>query len=328
MRAPAITAMACSVALLVPARQAWAQQPGAHYERGVQLRRAGQDDEGLREFRIALAEEHTPRTRAQVGLALASLGQWVEAEGHLLAALASSDPWVQRNRAELERALGDVAMRLGTLEVRGGVEGASLRIDGVPAGRLPLSEAIRVAAGIVNLQVSAEGYLPSSRRVTITARALVRETMNLAPALVAATVAVAPPPSMVPPTPPPSPRRLTPSVALVERGSAQRAVGYTLGGLAFGALAVGVLGSLQQNVEARYLSDNAPCRSANCDQRREREDTWQIVSVVGYVAAGALAATAAVVLATSPSSRAPSASATLRCGPWVIAAGASCGVVF
>lgn len=102
------------------------------------------------------------------------------------------------------------------------------------------------------------------------------------------------------------------------------------GGLALGALGVGIYASVRQNVDTQYLLDNAPCRSADCNQRRDREDTWHTVSIVGYVAAGALAVTAAVVLATAPSSRPAShgASLQLRCGPWVTAPGAACGGVF
>ena len=125
MRARWLRSLPWALAFGVAAGTAGAQTVSPHYERGVQARREGHDDDGLREFRVALAEEQSARARAQVGLTLAALGQWAESERYLQGALDSEDTWVRRNRGTLQRALDGVAARLGMLDVRGGVPGAA-----------------------------------------------------------------------------------------------------------------------------------------------------------------------------------------------------------
>jgi hypothetical protein len=310
------------VAVLLLATAARAQTVSPHYERGVQARREGHDDEGLREFRVALAEEQSARARAQVGLTLAALGQWVESERYLQGALDSDDSWARRNRSTLQRALDGVTAHLGMLDVRGGVPGAALAVDGQPMGTLPLQAPLHVAAGTVNLQISAAGYLPSTRRVVITPRTLSRETVSLAPEPDPnpVAVAVAPPPAP-PPTPPP------PAAEPTDRGQTQLVLAFVLGGAAVGALGLGIGASLLQLEETNYLIQHAPCRSLDCDLRRDREGTWYAVSIAGYVSAGALAVTAVTLFLTAPEARS-AGRAAVRCAPWPGAAGASCGGTF
>ncbi|MDO9017944.1 MAG: hypothetical protein Q8S73_10660 [Deltaproteobacteria bacterium] len=324
MRTRWLRSLPFALGLLACAASARAQTVSPHYERGVQARRQGHDDEGLREFRVALAEEQSARARAQVGLTLAALGQWVESERYLQGALDNEDAWVRRNRATLQRALDGVAAHLGMLDVRGGVAGAALSIDGEPMGTLPLQAPLHVAAGTVNLQVSAIGYLPTTRRVVITPRVLARETVSLAPAPYAPSGAPAAAPEPVAAAPVQAPEVVTSP----GRGQTQRVLGFVLGGAAIGALGLGVGASLLQLQETDYLLANAPCNSLDCDLRREREGTWYAVSIAGYVSAGALAATTLVLFLTAPSGRTSSPRASVGCVPWAAGQGVSCGGVF
>lgn len=323
MRTRWLRSLPFALGLLACAGSARAQQLSPHYERGVQARRQGHDDEGLREFRVALAEEQSARARAQVGLTLAALGQWVESERYLQGALDNEDAWVRRNRATLQRALDGVAAHLGMLDVRGGVAGAALAIDGQPMGTLPLQAPLHVAAGTVNLQVSAIGYLPSTRQVVITPRVLARETVSLAPATDA-------PPSVPAVTPEPvaAPAQAPDEVISPGRGQTQRVLAFVLGGAAIGALGLGVGASLLQLEETNYLLENAPCRSLDCDLRRDREGTWYAVSIAGYVSAGALAVTTVVLFLTAPDGRPAARRSAVGCAPWALGSGVSCGGVF
>lgn len=52
-----------------------------------------------------------------------------------------------QHRARMERAYGEIQRRVGRLELLGGVQGAEVRINGEPRGRLPLPEPLIVVAG-------------------------------------------------------------------------------------------------------------------------------------------------------------------------------------
>lgn len=176
------------LALLLLSHGAYAQsvapetraQAERHMARGIELRSAGRDEEAIAELRTSYQLVPDARAAAQLGLAHQALGQWVEADRLLRVALAAAEhPWVGRNRAALEAALGVIDQRVGSLIVRGNVQGAEVRIDGNTVARLPMSEPVRVAAGEPSLEVSAPGYTTVVRRLRVEGGATVRETVEL-----------------------------------------------------------------------------------------------------------------------------------------------------
>lgn len=149
---------------------------------GIDLRRQGKDAEALEAFKRAAETHSTPRALAQIGLAQQALGQWVAAEAHLKLALDHpNNPWISRNRDTLGRSLATVAERLGSVEVQCDVVGASVTVNGVPAGTIPLAEPLRVVAGSAVLEVTATGYHPLTRNLQVSAGSLARETVTLVP---------------------------------------------------------------------------------------------------------------------------------------------------
>src|SRR5438045_3141318 len=102
--------LAAAVALLgVPGRAAaeTAHDAEAAIRRGVELRKKGDDEGALREFKRAYEIAPKPRAAAQMGMAEQSLGRWPDAESHLAEAVSSKgDPWVEKNRSVLEQSLG------------------------------------------------------------------------------------------------------------------------------------------------------------------------------------------------------------------------------
>src|SRR5579883_1574525 len=134
--------------------------PNALIHEGVVLRRKKQYEVALELFRQAWQLSHTPRARAQMGLTEQALGRWVEAEEHLKEALAvEKDAWIIKNRQPLEGALTVIGQHLGSLDVRGGVPGAEVRINGLLVGTLPLKQPIRAVIGTVTLEVKAPNYV-------------------------------------------------------------------------------------------------------------------------------------------------------------------------
>ncbi len=84
------------------------------------------------------------------------------------------------HRAALELALTEVQAHVGQLDVRVVQSNVRLRVDGRDVGILPLSRPLRLLPGTVVVSVSAEGYAPTTRSVTVTAGQLSRERFELA----------------------------------------------------------------------------------------------------------------------------------------------------
>jgi hypothetical protein len=150
--------------------------------RGLELRRAGDDQQALPLFQQALEKKKTPRALAQVGLCELALGLWVDGEDHLQQALANkSDAWIHKNERQLKVALDHTQDKLGSLDVWGEPAGAHVAVDGHPMGSLPLDHPLRLSAGRHSLLIEATGFLSDSRFVDVPARAAVREHTALAP---------------------------------------------------------------------------------------------------------------------------------------------------
>jgi PEGA domain len=198
-------------------------------QRGIDLRRTGQEVAALNVFEDALVRSPTS-TRVKVHLAAThqALGQWVEAERYLSEALsATDDPYIHRHRATLEKAYDFVDRRLGSLDVVGGPEGAELMLSGRPIGQLPLSAPVRVPIGSYLLEVRKEGYYSISRPIAMGGGSLLRESVTLArregpaPAWTAET-------------------SVTPSEVDAARGNLHW-ITWTLGGAGIGAAAVSAI---------------------------------------------------------------------------------------
>ena len=148
-------------------------------EQGLDAREAGDDVHALDLFQRAYAEEPAPRTAAQLGLCEQALGSWVEAQRHVREALATSDTWVRRNRSSLEHALTAIDEQVGTIEVLGGVDGASVRWGGQSLGALPMTAPASVVVGRATLEVTADGYVPYAIELTVRGGELTRQVVRL-----------------------------------------------------------------------------------------------------------------------------------------------------
>jgi hypothetical protein len=166
----------------------------AQIRRGLELRKAGQDDQALDAFRSAYKVKASPRAQAQMGMAEQALGRWVDAERDLKGALAvEQDVWIARNSATLKRSLATVTEHLGSVQIVGSPAGARVVIDERDVGRLPIDAPVRVPAGEVLVTVSASGYVDISRKITVGVGSLAREVIALhavasSPAVVATPV--------------------------------------------------------------------------------------------------------------------------------------------
>jgi hypothetical protein len=150
-------------------------------QRGIDLRRDGQDTEALAVFEDALARApQSNRVKVHLAATHQALGQWLEAERYLSEALSDNDdPYIRRHRATLEKAYDFVDQRLGKLDVVGAPAGAELLLSGRHLGQLPLRYPVRVPIGSYVLEVRKEGYYSISRPISIGGRSLLRESVEL-----------------------------------------------------------------------------------------------------------------------------------------------------
>ena len=332
----------------------------AAIRRGVELRRAGKDQEALEEFRKAYAQARSPRALAQIGLAEQALGRWADAEGDLEEAMKNKgDPWIRKNATILSGAVEVIRRHLGSLEVIGPA-GAELRIDGRVAGTLPLKKPARVPIGNLTVELRQEGFFPGTRPVSITAGELTRESIDLQPLPVAP-----PPPPKLPPGPasgpaaggtagggsdlsgiPPPPQRLpdhdVDGAAETTGGRTwQRPLAWTtaVGALLGGAAGVTALvlrngavtdaNNLMCNVGNGTVAPVDPANKGRCIDIADRGERWRVTALVSFSAAGALAIASAILFVTAPSSAAPATRTTaLVCAPTLATAGVACHLRF
>ena len=284
---------------------------------GVAARRAGHDDEALTLFTQAWERQPTSRARAQMGAAEQALGQFVEAEAHLAEALAGhDDAWIEERRPTLEAAHAAVEARLGQLEVRVEQPGARLRVDGLEVGALPLTRALRRMPGTVTVEVSADGFAPSTRSVTMTAGELSREVF----VLVRLTVAVA----------------VTAEAGVGAAGhaatvgaapnrassSALPMIGWIAGGVGVAGVGLGFVFYAQREAGVRAYNDDSRClaggktRGENCAADASAARTAEALMLVSMIGGGvSLAGGLGLVLLGGSGGDAAAPHATLECAP-------------
>ena len=316
------------------------------FARGEALRAEHRDAEALALFEELYARTHEPRALAQVGLAEAALGRWLDAEAHLIEALtALRDPWVMHNRMSLLATLESMRSHVGVLVVDSDVETAEVWIDGRRAG--PVGAPVHVLAGAVRFEVRAEGRATITRSLDVapntTARADVRfnsddvaSVTNVGPsterdpqseqgasnASGASNVVV----SVAPPT--------TASVTN-SSGSTQRSLGWagvgTGAALIVGGVAAWFLASAATdayNNDASCPGVGAPTQSDACTSTQRTAETLEPIAWIAGGVGLALVVTGSVLVATSGDRRAASR-VTRQCapvlGPW---SGVSCGLSF
>lgn len=322
----ATSALLTFVLVAGPASAVRADDVETMVQRGLDLRRRGEDTEALAEFQKALQLRSSPRVRAQAAFAEQALGLWAAAEEDLLQALSEArDSWIQKNHATLSKALEAIQSHLGNLQPWGTPAGASVFVDGKPVGTLPLKKPVRIAGETVLLNARAEGYLEMRRFVRVPAGEIVREHIELisvppaasdarpaVPVPAAASLPGPPPQSPDAPAHPPVPS--SSDAVQPPSPSALRPWAWATGVAGVGALTFGIVETFlrAKNKDAfnNYALPNpggAPIAQycdettlpQECRPLKNAFDRSNTLMIVGYAAAGVLAAGSAVLFALS-----------------------------
>jgi hypothetical protein len=311
--------VACQAAALVLATAGVGQaQPATEAEagikRGIELRRKGEDEAALREFEKAQALAPTPRGAAQTGLCEQQLERWLDAELHINEALRGvRDPWIRKNRKVIEESLATVRSKIGRVRVGGDPGGAEVMVNGQNVGRLPLSEPARALPGPVRVELRAPGYAPASVTVIATAGQETRVDLRLekeratpapAAALPAApTVVVVREPAAVAlaaGTGTPASADASPGTGIkVARWLTLVAAVALVGGGVYEALThenkIADFNRLDCSLDTAGRAYQAGMPSATCQRTNTEAGDAKRFATYGFVGAGVMAATSAVL---------------------------------
>jgi hypothetical protein len=339
----------------VPARAADLESVEKLIRQGVELRHQGHDVQALPLFQKAYSEERTPRAAGQLGLCEMAMGYWLDSERHLGEALSFPEhPWVRRNLNDLTSSLASVRQNIGEVVVEGGPRGAEVLINGKAAGHLPLATPLRLGKGVVDVELRAPGYIPTSRSLKITGAVVERLNLVLAQAS-PAPPAPAPPllssstetkeTSGAPTAPVGEP--IQPGADDGHKANPRRIAAWTTAGVAGLSLGLGVVETFAWISNQRAFDDHLGPQPSDPSAKRPRDcgsadkdyggpgckglhddlARARLLTIVGYGLAGVLGLTSAVLFATSRDDRTGTTTAFV-CAPSVIGPGVGCRITF
>src|SRR5579863_1255762 len=159
-----------------------AEQAEALIHQGVELRAHDKTAQALASFEKAYQISRSPRTAGQLGLCELELARYVEAQRHLLEALAGSDhPWIAKNKAILMRQLAAAAANVGELALTVSPADADILVNGKPIDRSLAGPSISLEKGPAEVEIRAAGYRPAHERIVIRGGQREQRTFALIP---------------------------------------------------------------------------------------------------------------------------------------------------
>jgi hypothetical protein len=322
------------------AARAAAPQADALVNQAVELRRSGDDEGALALLLQAYGLARAPRTAGQLGFCEQALGRWAEAETHLTEALkAGDDPWVKKNRDTIEKALGFVKSHIARIEILGDPATAEVWVNGALAGKLPLGSPVRVAAGEVEIELRAPGFVSEKKTMRLEAgqyqRIILHASERPAPPAPAPPAAAHSETTNIVVNVPESHTgtAATPTPAVTKEpeaapSSGRLALKWVAWGIGAAALGVGFYGAAGNSSgvssfdkkcgidpkTGMVFSQAPPTTDAACASLKSDYESKSHLGIGGFVAAGVLAATGVVLWLAEPATRAHDATA-LRCAP-------------
>ena len=150
-------------------------------QRGIQLRKNNADEQALAVFLEAEKQDPSSvRVLLHVVTAAQAAGKWLLADSYMRKVSAlQEDPYYQRHADAIEVVRRSIAARVGTFQVQGGPEGATVRLDGQLVGTLPMTVPASIEAGAYQMEVHKPGFYRLRRSITINGGVLTREPVEL-----------------------------------------------------------------------------------------------------------------------------------------------------
>jgi hypothetical protein len=155
------------VARAQPSDDAKYAEAKEHFSRGVEHTDRGEWDAALVEFLKSREILPTAKNTYNAAVCLRRVNRFDEALD-MYEALLRDFPNLPANERRLgEQELAQLKRSVGTIELKGGAEGANVVIDGRERGVLPLSAPVRVGTGTHTVRVTRDGFLPFEARVEV-----------------------------------------------------------------------------------------------------------------------------------------------------------------
>jgi hypothetical protein len=285
-----------------------AEQAEQLIREGVQLRGQDQTARALPLFEKAYRISRTPRTAGQLGLCELELGNYAEAELYLAEALASPNhPWIAKNRTTLKRQLDVARANVGELSLTVSPATAEVLLDNKPADKVVAGVPLHLRKGPVVVEIRAPGYQPVQATINIVGGKREERSYALVPDS---------PPPVVPVAETGSSVTLAAGAVPAETSESdpRRIAAWATGSGALLALALGTVEAFNAASKRDDFNNHTSlvdgmarpdCTTVSlapqCKPLKDAYDHALTVSVVGFVAAGALAAASSVLFVLSSS---------------------------
>lgn len=276
-----------------------------HFERGVAAFSDSRFAEAAREFNAAYEISHAYVVLYNIGQVNAALGNAVASVDAFQTYLEQGGTTVpDQRRAAVQAELERQRALIGTIAVHARPEGASVHVDGKAVGAVPLSQPVRVTAGVHSIVVMMDGYQAQARELQVGAGAKIEVDLELQTAQATAAPSQSAATSVVVSAPGTRPSAPTPATASVQvphqptpaHSGHQRTAGYVLCGLGVVVVGVGSYVNLMALADASDAKDRGDPEAFNA---AKTHNYWGW----GAIAVGAVAATTgAVLIVTAPSS--------------------------
>lgn len=150
-------------------------------QRGIQLRRTGDDEAALAVFLQAESEApNSVRVLLHVVTAAQAAGKWLMAEEYMRRVNRDKeDAYYRRHRVSIEGVEAAINQRVGQFQALGAPEGAEIRLNGEPFGKLPMPDPRSLETGTYVMEVVSPGHYNLRRPITVTGGVLTRESVEL-----------------------------------------------------------------------------------------------------------------------------------------------------
>lgn len=152
----------------------------AHFDRAITLRDQEQWAEALAEFQESRRLWKTLHGATNAAACLVNLERYVEALELYESALRDfSDKLKDDDKRDVLQVIKLLYNSVGTIEIMGSEPGATVQLDHVSRGELPLGAPLRVSRGAHTVRVAKEGYDPFEQRLDVAGGTTVQVTARL-----------------------------------------------------------------------------------------------------------------------------------------------------
>ncbi|MCA9614144.1 MAG: PEGA domain-containing protein [Myxococcales bacterium] len=138
-------------------------QARAAFQRGVEAYGGERFEEALRAFQEAYRVAPHPSVRVNMANCYERLSRPIEALDHFERFLVEAEGASDEQKREVRSAIRRLRQQVGEVFFRVQPEGATLRIDGNTTRTAPVLEAVELARGTHELEVTLDGYQTSTR---------------------------------------------------------------------------------------------------------------------------------------------------------------------